>query len=139
MIACALLIPSLASADELQDAVKKLPDDALIALHVIVLEELANRDIGNARKQQLQLEYSRYEEHIASGIDILDKTVFYTDEIAKETDPELVWIAESGTRYHTIPTCCGMKNPSEVPVSRALIKGLTPCQDCAYWLAETEE
>lgn len=134
-----LLFCSTARAEDLKEAIAKLPDDALIALHVMVLEELENRDIGNARKQQLQLEYSRYEEHIASGIELLSKTVFFTAGIEQKTNPELVWISESGARYHTIPECCGMKNPAQVPVERAVIKGLTPCKDCAYWISETGE
>jgi len=50
-----------------------------------------------------------------------------------------VWISRTGRRYHTMPDCSGMQTAREVTLAEALSKGLTPCRDCAYWLAEMEK
>lgn len=139
VLALLLAFPCSSFAGDIRASVASLPDNALVALHVIVLEELTNRDIGNARKQQLELENKRYEEAIAAGLRILEDTVFYTGAIASNGEEELVWIVEKGVRYHTVSDCCGMKDPQQVAVSRAIVKGLTPCQDCAYAMIEPEE
>lgn len=50
------------------------------------------------------------------------------------TEPQqgMVWISETGSKYHTIPNC-GRMNPdkaSQVTVSEAQSMGLEPCQKC---------
>lgn len=42
---------------------------------------------------------------------------------------ETVWIS-GGKRYHSNPSCSGMKNPQEVSISTAEARGKTPCQKC---------
>ena len=41
-----------------------------------------------------------------------------------------VWIPESGKKYHSISSCSGMKNPSQVSKSKAESMGYTPCKKC---------
>ena len=43
---------------------------------------------------------------------------------------EMVWIPESGKRYHCKSTCSGMKNPTKVTVQEAKEQGYTPCGRC---------
>ena len=42
----------------------------------------------------------------------------------------MVWIPQSGSKYHKISTCSGMKNPSQVSRSQAESRGYTPCKRC---------
>lgn len=48
------------------------------------------------------------------------------------TEPvgEMVWIPKSGKKYHRIPDCSGMKNPSQIPLSEAQARGIPPCSNC---------
>lgn len=47
-----------------------------------------------------------------------------------KTNSDLVWIPQSGSKYHRDPSCSGMKNPKQVPLSEALSKGYTACKRC---------
>lgn len=46
----------------------------------------------------------------------------------KET--RLVWVSNSGKRYHGNPSCSNMKNPQEISLEDAVSRGLTPCKKC---------
>jgi hypothetical protein len=46
------------------------------------------------------------------------------------TEEEMVWISSTGKRYHSNPSCSGMKNPKKVSLSDAKAMGLTPCKRC---------
>ncbi len=43
---------------------------------------------------------------------------------------EMVWIPQSGKKYHSDSSCSNMKNPSKVTVSKAKSLGLTACSKC---------
>ena len=42
----------------------------------------------------------------------------------------MVWIPASGSKYHSDPTCSGMNNPTQVPLSTAQARGYEPCKRC---------
>lgn len=48
------------------------------------------------------------------------------------TEPvgDMVWIPKNGGKYHSIPDCSGMKNPSQIPLSEAQSLGIPPCSNC---------
>lgn len=50
------------------------------------------------------------------------------------TEPEqqanMVWIPNSGSKYHTHSGCSNMKNPSQVTEEQAKAMGYTPCKRC---------
>jgi len=43
---------------------------------------------------------------------------------------EYVWITKSGSRYHTISNCSGMRKASKVTLKEAQAQGYKPCDDC---------
>ena len=47
-----------------------------------------------------------------------------------EAKPTMVYIANSGTKYHRLPSCSGMENPTEVTLEQAESWGYTPCKRC---------
>ncbi len=57
-----------------------------------------------------------------------------TQRITTTTQPkpveDMVWIPESGSKYHSKSTCSNMNNPSQVTKSRAESLGYTPCKRC---------
>lgn len=42
----------------------------------------------------------------------------------------MVWISDSGSKYHSHPSCSNMNNPVQVTVSEAQAMGRTPCKKC---------
>ena len=59
------------------------------------------------------------------------------DPSAPKFDPELaaewaemVWIPNTGQRYHSNKKCSGMKNPTYVTLEEAIQQGFTPCKNC---------
>lgn len=42
----------------------------------------------------------------------------------------MVWIPQSGSKYHKTSDCSGMKNPSQVTKAEAEKQGYTPCKRC---------
>ena len=53
-----------------------------------------------------------------------------TDEPVVEVQEEMVWIPQSGSKYHSKSGCSRMKNPTQVTVSKAESMGYTPCKKC---------
>lgn len=42
----------------------------------------------------------------------------------------MVWIPQSGTKYHSNPSCSGMKNPTQISITDAQSRGYEPCKKC---------
>lgn len=42
----------------------------------------------------------------------------------------MVWVSKTGKKYHYSSTCSNMKNPSQISLSAAESRGLTPCSKC---------
>lgn len=42
----------------------------------------------------------------------------------------MVWIPQSGSKYHSTPSCSGMKDPTQVSLSEAQSRGYTACKRC---------
>ncbi len=54
-----------------------------------------------------------------------------TDEIIDLPETEdMVWIPQSGSKYHSTSSCSNMKNPSQVSKSEAIDMGYEPCKRC---------
>lgn len=47
-----------------------------------------------------------------------------------EAQETMVWIPQSGSKYHSRSGCSNMKNPSQVTLSQAEAWGYTPCKKC---------
>lgn len=48
----------------------------------------------------------------------------------QEPQGNMVWIPQSGSKYHSNPNCSNMKNPTQVTVEEAIARGYTPCKKC---------
>ena len=53
-----------------------------------------------------------------------------TTTATTETQETMVWIPQSGSKYHSNPSCSGMNNPTQVTKSDAESRGYTPCKKC---------
>ena len=57
-------------------------------------------------------------------------TIKKTTTTTRTTAGEMVWVSGTGKKYHNNPSCSGMKNPSQISLSTAQKRGLTPCKNC---------
>lgn len=49
---------------------------------------------------------------------------------SENTQSSMVWIPQSGSKYHSSSSCSNMKNPSQVPLEQAIANGYTACKKC---------
>ncbi len=49
---------------------------------------------------------------------------------ATESQEEMVWVPNTGSKYHSNPNCSNMRDPREVTISEAKSEGFTPCKKC---------
>ena len=52
------------------------------------------------------------------------------EETQQEPQEQMVWIPQSGSKYHSNPSCSGMNNPTQVTISEAQSMGYEPCKKC---------
>lgn len=45
-------------------------------------------------------------------------------------DSATVWVPRTGAKFHSTPTCSGMRNPSQTTAGDARSRGYTPCSKC---------
>ena len=59
-------------------------------------------------------------------------TTSVTQNPTTETEEKvkMVWVAASGTKYHSKSTCSNMKSPRQISLEEAQNQGYTPCQKC---------
>lgn len=48
----------------------------------------------------------------------------------QQPQEQMVWIPQSGSKYHSNPSCSGMNNPTQVTLSEAQNMGYEPCKKC---------
>ncbi len=61
-----------------------------------------------------------------------ESTAPSTDDTTSSSNvgQHLVWIPESGNKYHSKPGCSNMKSPRQIPLEDAILQGYTPCKRC---------
>lgn len=52
------------------------------------------------------------------------------EPVALAAGEGMVWVPASGTRYHAISTCSGMKDATELVLQDAKLDGYQPCKRC---------
>ncbi len=66
-------------------------------------------------------------------VEILESQGAQATEWKTESDEpkeQMIWIPESGSKYHSNPSCSGMDNPTQVTISEAKSRGYTACKKC---------
>ena len=48
----------------------------------------------------------------------------------QSSQEQMVWIPQSGSKYHNKASCSGMNNPTQVTISEAQSMGYEPCKKC---------
>lgn len=58
-------------------------------------------------------------------IDTPPETIPYTD-----TQERMVWIVDTGKKYHSNQNCSNMKSPYQISISDATARGYEACKKC---------
>lgn len=48
----------------------------------------------------------------------------------QQPQEQMVWVSQSGSKYHSNSSCSNMKNPTQITISEARNRGLEPCKKC---------
>ena len=48
----------------------------------------------------------------------------------QQPQEQMVWIPQSGSKYHSNSSCSGMNNPTQITISEAQSMGYEPCKKC---------
>lgn len=60
------------------------------------------------------------------------KHLLIEQEAAAQTNQpqeQMVWVSQSGSKYHSNSSCSNMKNPTQITISEAQNQGLEPCKN----------
>ena len=68
-----------------------------------------------------------YGEEAYASADYLSKS---QPETTSEDEGPMVWVSYSGNKYHSNPSCSGMKGARQVTLRSAQMAGKTPCLKC---------
>ena len=83
-------------------------------------EKEAREQAEREAKEQAELEAQHQEEQAEQS------------QVVQNTDnqEQMVWIPQSGSKYHSDPSCSGMNNPRQVTITEAQNMGYEPCKKC---------
>ena len=89
-------------------------------------EEQARKE-AEEKAEQERIAQERAEKEAQNQIEQSEQS-----QSAENTDnqEQMVWIPQSGSKYHSDPTCSGMDNPRQVTISEAQSMGYEPCKKC---------
>ena len=59
-----------------------------------------------------------------------DPTPIPTPTPDNDSNSKMVWIPQSGSKYHSNSDCSNMKNPTKVTIEEAIKQGYEPCKRC---------
>lgn len=91
----------------------------------------AKRKAEEEAKKQAELEEQKKAEEEAAAQAAAESQAQQQDQSqAQQPQEEMVWISNTGSKYHSNSSCSGMDNPSQVPISQAQSMGLQPCKKC---------
>ena len=65
-----------------------------------------------------------------SATETVPETEKPDNSVATDEKVQMVWVTESGKRYHSRSTCSNMKSPRQIPLEDAKDQGYTACQKC---------
>lgn len=51
---------------------------------------------------------------------------------AAQDGSRIVYVSRTGTKYHYVKDCSGMRNPSSMTLDQAISSGKTPCSNCVH-------
>ncbi len=59
----------------------------------------------------------------------VEETTSYTN-VVSPSNSDMVWIVNTGKKYHNNPYCSNMNNPFQIPLDEAISMGREPCKKC---------
>ena len=91
------------------------------------IEEVSSEIVSS--KEEVSSEVVSSKETVSSKEEVSSKVTSSKETVTQNVE-KMVWIPQSGKKYHSNSSCSGMKNPSQVTIQKAQNLGYTPCKKC---------
>ena len=96
-------------------------------LEVSSMQEVSSEEISSVIEVSSEVVSSK---ETVSSKEAVSPQVTSSKETVTQNVEKMVWIPQSGKKYHSNSACSGMKNPTKVTVEKAMSLGFTPCKKC---------
>lgn len=117
------------------DSVKKAEEEK-IAAEKAEQERLEAERLAAEKAEQERIAAEKAEQERIAAEQAAQQAAAQSQQSSNEqyTEPAnngvRVYIPQSGSKYHSNPSCSNMKNPTEVSIDEAISWGYTPCKKC---------
>ena len=64
---------------------------------------------------------------VALAVSFAPATLAHAQDMSR-----IVYVSRTGSKYHYVSNCSGMKNPTSMTLQEAINKGKTPCSNCVH-------
>lgn len=64
---------------------------------------------------------------VALAVSFVPATLAHAQDMSR-----IVYVSRTGSKYHYVSNCSGMKNPTSMTLQEAINKGKTPCSNCVH-------
>ena len=112
-------------------------DDADVTSKKIKVTVEDKKAIAEAKKKAEQEKKRKAEEakkkeqaRIAAEKKKAEEARQTTEQATTTEREEMVWVSNTGSKYHSNPNCSNMRNPIKETLSDAKSRGLSPCSKC---------
>lgn len=89
----------------------------------------AKKKAEEEKKRKAEEAKKKEQARIAAEKKMAEEAKQATEQAATKKE-EIVWVSNTGSKYHSNPNCSGMRNPIKETLSDAKSRGLSPCSKC---------
>ena len=89
----------------------------------------AKKKAEQEKKRKAEEAKKKEQARIAAEKKRVEEAKQATEQAATKKE-EIVWVSNTGSKYHSNPNCSGMRNPIKETLSDAKSRGLSPCSKC---------
>lgn len=96
-------------------------------------EEQARKEAEEQAEREAQKQAEREAAEQAAAEQAAQRQAAQEEQAAQEQQQpqeQMVWIPQSGSKYHSNSSCSGMNSPTQVTISEAQSMGYEPCKKC---------
>lgn len=100
---------------------------------ITVSDRIAEEKAKEEAEQEAQKQTEREAAEQAAEEQAAQEQAMQQEESSQEQQQpqeQMVWVSQSGSKYHSNSSCSNMKNPTQITISEAQNRGLEPCKKC---------
>lgn len=90
----------------------------------------AKKKAEEEKKKKAEEAKKKEQARIAAEKEKAEEAQQTTEQTTTTEKEEMVWVSNTGSKYHSNPNCSNMRNPVKETLSDAKSRGLSPCSKC---------